>query len=132
MISPRVCLVEGVSVANIAWERVLPVIVSILIIIFVAIARQYSRTLATVAATMPLNVPLALWIAYSADGANQPAMVSFTEGLLIGIIPTIFFLIVVWLAARAGWPLLPMLGAGYITWALILGVLLLAQFLLKR
>ena len=42
------------------WQRTLPVIVSILIIIAIAILRQYSKMLAAVVAVMPVNVPLGL------------------------------------------------------------------------
>ena len=53
---------------SIDWQRVLPVAVSIGIIIAVAVLRQYSKTFAAIAATMPINVPLALWIIYSGGG----------------------------------------------------------------
>ncbi|NWG16567.1 MAG: hypothetical protein HXY41_08025 [Chloroflexi bacterium] len=107
---------------EIPWQRVLPVLVSIAIIILVAILREYSKTLAAITATMPINVPLALWIIYAAEG--QPAMMSFTEALLINIWPTIIFLIIAWLAARAGWGLLPILVAGYLGWGISLGLIL--------
>jgi hypothetical protein len=106
---------------EIAWGRVLPVLVSIAIIIAVAILREYSRTLAAVAATMPINIPLALWII--SDGSTREQMDDFTRALVINIWPTILFLLVVWLAARAGWRLLPMLAAGYAAWGVGLLVL---------
>jgi hypothetical protein len=119
---------------NIAWERVLPVIISIAIIILVAVLRQYSRLFAAIAATMPINVPLALWIAFSAEG-NSPEgranLSSFTDSLVIGLIPTFGFMLVVWLAVRAGWSLAPTLVAGYIGWGIVLGISLLIQALLK-
>jgi F0F1-type ATP synthase assembly protein I len=110
----------------IAWERVLPVLVSIGVIILVAIVREHSRTFAAIAATMPINVPLALWIVFSAD--NDPASrTSFAEGLLIGILPTVLFLVVSWLVVRAGWPLIPTIIAGYVAWGIGLGTLLLIR-----
>lgn len=119
---------------NITWERVLPVLISIGIIITVAILRQYSRLFAAIAATMPINVPLALWIAFGAEG-NSPDgranLISFTDSLVIGLIPTFGFMLVVWLAVRAGWGLAPTLAAGYLGWALVLGFVLLVQALLK-
>jgi hypothetical protein len=107
----------------IAWERMLPVMVSIGVIILVAILREHSRTFAAIAATMPINVPLAMWIVFSGD--NDPASrTAFAEGLLIGILPTVLFLIVSWLVVRAGWPLIPTLIAGYVAWGIGLGTLM--------
>jgi hypothetical protein len=119
---------------NIAWERVLPVIISIVIIIMVAILRQYSRLFAAIAATMPINMPLALWIAFSAEGDSlegRANLMSFTDSLVIGLIPTFGFMLVVWLAVRAGWSLVLTLAAGYVGWGIVLGISLLVQALLK-
>ena len=117
---------------SIAWRDVGPVIVSILIIIAVAIVRSHSRTAAAVLATMPINVPLAMWVVYSGAGGDRMIMAQFTQSMLIAIGPTVIFILVVWLAARAGWRLVPMLAAGYLAWGLGLGtVLLLRQFLAK-
>ena len=110
----------------IAWERVLPVLVSIGVILLVAVLREHSRTFAAIAATMPINVPLALWIVFSADN-NPTSRTAFAEGLLIGILPTVLFLIVSWLVVRAGWPLIPTLIAGYAAWGIGLGTLLLIR-----
>jgi hypothetical protein len=109
-----------------------PVIVSILIIIAVAIVRAHSRTAAAVLATMPINVPLAMWVVYSGAGGDRTIMAQFTQSMLIAIGPTVFFILAVWLAARAGWGLASMLAAGYLVWGLGLGAaLLLRQFLAK-
>jgi hypothetical protein len=117
---------------SIAWRDVGPVIVSILIIIAVAVVRAHSRTAAAVLATMPINVPLAMWVVYSGAGGDRTIMAQFTQSMLIAIWPTIFFILAVWLAARAGWRLAPMLAAGYLVWGACLGVaLLLRQFLAK-
>ncbi len=43
---------------TIDWSRVTPVLISIGIIIGIAILRQYSKTIAAIAATMPINIPL--------------------------------------------------------------------------
>ena len=111
-----------------AWAKILPVVVSICIIILVAVLREYSRTVAAIAATMPLNIPLGMWLIYSAAEDQQAAMTEFTSAILINIIPTLFFMVIAWQGARSGWKLLPTIGAGYTAWALILG----ATFLLRR
>lgn len=112
---------------QIAWPRVLPVFVSILVIIAVAILREYNKTFAAIAATMPINIPLALWIAFSANDTDQPAREQFAEGLLIGIVPTLLFLGVVWLTVRAGWKLVPTIAAGYAVWGVALLLVLAVQ-----
>lgn len=111
---------------EIVWGRVLPVIVSILIIILIAILREYSRTLAAILVTMPVNIPLGLWIVYSGSD-NRATIEQFTQAIFINIWPTIVFLLVVWMAARAGWNFLPMIVAGYAAWAVTLGILSLVR-----
>src|SRR5258708_37139831 len=95
-----------------ALRQFLPVVISILIIIAVAVLRNYSKTLAAIFATMPINVPLSLWIISSADN-SQPAMASYSFSLVIGIFPSVAFVVVPWLAFRAGWPWCAPVGIGY-------------------
>ncbi|MFO7322186.1 MAG: hypothetical protein DIU68_010675 [Chloroflexota bacterium] len=109
---------------TIDWQRVLPVLVSIGIIVAVAILRQYSKTFAAIAATMPINVPLALWIIYSGAPDDQSGLLRFFETMIVGLPPTFLFIVVAYIAARAGWGLLPMLGAGYLAWGIALALML--------
>ena len=117
---------------SIAWRDVGPVIVSILIIIAVAVVRAHSRTAAAVLATMPINVPLAMWVVYSGVGGDRMIMAQFTQSMLIAIGPTVFFILAVWLAARAGWGLAPMLAAGYMVWGACLALTLGVRHLLAQ
>jgi hypothetical protein len=113
---------------QIVWAKVLPVIVSIGIIIAVAIIKEYSTTFAAIAATMPINIPLALWIQSSGDNRGQETvMADFTQAIFINMFPTMVFAFVVWQAAKAGWSLVPMLLAGYVGWGLVLGIIFLAR-----
>ena len=50
--------------------------------------------------------------------------------MLIAIVPTVIFILVVALAARAGWRLAPMLAAGYLVWGVCLGLTLAVRRLL--
>lgn len=113
------------------WSKVAPVLVSIGVIIAVAILRQYSKSFAAIAATMPINIPLGLWIIYSGtDGdatAKQKAMADFGELLLVNIFPTIAFLLTAWLMTRAGHSVIPTIVVGYLSW----GVLLVTVLLLR-
>jgi hypothetical protein len=112
------------------WNKVLPVIISIGVIILVAVVRQYSRTLAAITATMPINVPLALWIAYSAEDNSREKLGEFSTGLFFGIIPTVIFIGVTALTVNAGWSFGPVLVTGYLSWAITLGLLLTARHFL--
>jgi hypothetical protein len=109
---------------EIAWQKILPVIVSIIIIITIAFLREYSKTLAAVASTMPINIPLGMWIVATGGDNSKAVMQQFTQALFINIWPTILFLGVVWVAARAGWGLVPMIAVGYVAWGIGLGLLL--------
>ena len=105
-------------------QDVLPVAISVLVIIFIAILEKQSKTIAAITAVMPLTASLALWIVYSSSGGAQAAMNEFTLGLVLGLLPTLGFAIAAWLAFRAGMKLGPVLLAGYGVWGI--GTLLIA------
>ena len=111
----------------IVWSKVFPVIASIVIIITVAIVREFSPTIAAITATMPINIPLALWIA----GANSSPdeLDQFANGMMLGIGPTVLYLITAWLLIRAGWGTVPVIIVGYVVWGLSLGAILLVRSL---
>lgn len=107
-------------------QDILPVLVSILVIIAVAVLEKQSKLFAAITATMPIGATLGLWIVYAANQGERVAVGQFSRGMLLGILPSVAFLISVWLAARAGLKLVPMLLAGYATWGS--GVVLLVAF----
>lgn len=104
-------------------QTILPVIFSILIIILVAILERHSRWVAALTATMPLAAPLALWIVYASARGQPQEVTQFSFNMLLGILPTVGFLFVAWLGARAGWKLGPIILSGYAAWGV--GLLLL-------
>jgi hypothetical protein len=108
-------------------RQVGPVVLSILVIIAVAVVRNYSRTLAAVTATMPIAIPLSLWIIYSGSKGDRRQVQEYSDALPIGLLSTLAFTVAVWFASRAGWKLWPMIGAGYAAWAVSLGVMLLVR-----
>jgi CDP-diglyceride synthetase len=112
-------------------QTILPVIVSILVIIAVAIIERQSKFAAAITATMPLGVPLALWIVYSANQGDPRVMQELTRGMVIGIIPTLGFVIAAWLCARAGIKLVPMLAIGYLVWGVMFGISLVVKQVLE-
>ncbi len=100
----------------------LPVILSIFIIIAVAVLQRQSKLVAAVTATMPIKVPLALWVVYAANQGSQQAMEDFSRSLLVSIVPTIGFLMAAWVAARKGLKLIPTLLVGYLVWGAGVGL----------
>jgi hypothetical protein len=106
------------------WNEVLPVFLSIVVIILVAVLEKQSKLLAAITATMPLTIPLALWIVYSSSQGERGAMVQFTQSLALGLVPTLAFTIALWLGAKAGLKLVPIILSGYAVWAAVLLVLI--------
>ena len=98
-------------------QDVVPVVLSILVIILVAVLEKQSKLIAALTATMPLAAPLALWIVYSSNNGDKAAVSQFSFSLMLGLLPTLAFLVTVWLAARAGMKLVPMILMGYGVWA---------------
>lgn len=107
-------------------QDVVPVLLSIIVIILVAVLEKQSKLFAALTATMPLTAPLALWIVYASNAGEKTAVTNFSLSLLLGLLPTLAFLVTVWFAARAGMKLVPMVVTGYSVWgagALILYLL---------
>jgi len=105
------------------FQKTFPVIASIAIILIVAVLRDRSRALAAVLATMPINIPLALWIVSSGSDHDPPVMADFVRSLLITLIPSFIWLGVVFVTIRAGWNLWAAIGAGYGVWAALIAIL---------
>src|SRR5436190_11976409 len=99
---------------SIDWSRVIPVIISIIIIIVIAIVRQYSRTIAAIVVTMPVNIPLGMWLVYSGADNPQQALTEFNEALILNFVPTILFLIAAWQLAKAGHSVIPTILISYV------------------
>jgi len=107
-------------------QDIVPVLLSIIVIILVAVLEKQSKLFAALAATMPLGIPLALWIVYSSNGGDKQVVSQFSLSLLLSLLPTLAFVIAVWLTARAGMKLVPILLTSYSVWgvgALILYLL---------
>jgi hypothetical protein len=105
------------------WQAILPVLVSIVIIIAIAALRGYSKTLAAITATMPVNVALTLWIAYSGENGDKIGFEKFTRSLAQGIVPTTLFVLSAYLASKAGWTIAQILIASYAVWAIAVGIM---------
>ncbi|MEW5872458.1 MAG: hypothetical protein AB1894_24565 [Chloroflexota bacterium] len=110
--------------------EIFPVAISVAVIILIAVLEKQSKLVAAVTATMPVTIPLSLWIVYSSTQGEKLAVEQFTRGLATGIWPTVAFTLAVWLASRAGWKLLPIIAAGYTTWGATLLLLVGVQRIL--
>jgi hypothetical protein len=106
------------------WHEVLPVIISIGVITLVAVLQKQSKLIAAVTATMPVTIPLALWIVYSSSQGDKQAVEKFSQSLVFGIIPTAAFVVALWVTARLGMKLVPMIVSAYAVWAGMLGLVL--------
>ncbi|HKZ82929.1 MAG TPA: hypothetical protein VJ793_04655 [Anaerolineae bacterium] len=104
------------------WQRALPTVASIVIILLVTFLRERSRTAAGIIAVMPINVPLALWIVSGAAGTTSEALAQFTRGLFVALIPGLIWLTVAYYAFRAGWSLGVVLLSAYLVWGALLGL----------
>ena len=99
-------------------QDIVPVLLSIVVIVLVAVLERQSKLFAALTATMPLTAPLALWIVYSSNGGERQAVSNFSLSLLLGLLPTLAFLVTVVFAARAGMNLVPMIVTGYSVWGI--------------
>lgn len=112
---------------NLKMHDVLPVVVSVLVLVLVAILEKNNKVFAAMTAAMPLTMPLALWIVYSSNHGDQAIVSQFSQNLFLSLLPTVAFVITVWLTARAGLKLGPMLLSGYAVWAAGQGLMLLLR-----
>ena len=109
-------------------QDILPVILSVVIIIIVAILEKQSKVIAAITATMPLTAALALWIVYTSANGDKTATSQFSLSMIFGFIPTFFFMVAAWIASRAGMKISGILLTGYGVWAIGAGVV----FLLRK
>jgi len=107
-------------------QDVLPVLVSIIVIVLVAILEKQNKLVAALTATMPIGATLALWIVYSANDGDIATMQKFNLGLLLGIIPSLAFVITTWIAFRSGVKLGGTLLMGFVVWGI--GVVVILTF----
>jgi len=99
-------------------QKILPVVTSILIILIVAALRERSRTAAAMFASMPINIPLALWVVFGSGGPVDPtAEALFLRNIGVGLLTTLVWVGVVFVALHAGMALLPAILIAYVVWA---------------
>jgi hypothetical protein len=104
------------------FQKALPVITSIVIILLVAYLRDRSRTLAVILSTMPINITLGLWVIFGTGDYNQQAATTYVRALLPALTATMIWIGVVFVLLRLGVNLLPAIVGGYAVWALLIFV----------
>ena len=112
-------------------QDILPVVLSVVIIIIVAVLEKQSKVIAAITAitaTMPLTAALALWIVYTSANGDKTATSQFSLSMIFGFIPTFFFMVAAWLASRAGMKIGGILLTGYSVWVIGAGIV----FLLRK
>ena len=100
-------------------ERVVPVVLSLLIILAVAVAQERSRHLAAIIATMPLTAPLAMWIVFSASGGDPRQTADFVGSLVIGSVASLIFVLACWFGLRQGWGLVTTIAFAAAAWLVV-------------
>jgi hypothetical protein len=100
-------------------ERVVPVLLSVLIIVLVAVVQERSRHLAAILATMPLTAPLAMWIVYSASRGDHSQTAEFVASMFVGFAAGLVFVSASWFGFRQHWSFPGVLMFGAAIWLAI-------------
>ena len=98
-------------------EKVIPVVVSVAIIVLVAVVQERSRELAAIMAVMPLTMPLAAWIVFSASGGDHDQTARFVRSMFAAYVPTVVFMAALWFGFRQTWPFAVVIGLAFGVWA---------------
>jgi len=114
------------------WQRYLPTLASIAIILLITVLRDKSRLLAAIIAVTPINIPLALWVVSGSTGDDPADLAGFSRALIVGLIPVFLWLLTAFLAFRAGWSLWATFGVAYLVWGVLLGLGIMAGWVSFR
>lgn len=103
-------------------ERVVPVVLSVLVILLVAAVQERSRHLAAIIAAMPLTAPLAMWIVFSASHGDQRQTAAFVGSMVVGFAASLVFVLACWIGFRQAWGFPVTLGVASALWVAIVSV----------
>jgi hypothetical protein len=103
-------------------ERVVPVLLSVLIIVLVAAVQEHSRYLAAIATAMPLTAPLAMWIVFSASGGDHRQPADFVGSMVVGVGATFVFVLACWFGLRQEWSFLATMTVASAIWLVIVSL----------
>jgi hypothetical protein len=105
-------------------QKSVPVITSVIIILLVAFLRDRSKTLATIFATMPINMPLALWVLVGSGVEDSALLANYVRAFIVGLVPAFIWLGVVFVGLKLGWSLVGAIACGYLVWVILIAGLL--------
>src|SRR6185503_18203513 len=108
--------------AAVTRERVVPVVLSVLIIVLVAVVQERSRHLAAIIATVPLTAPLAMWIVFSATQGDHRQTADFAASMLVGLVASFVFVLACWVGFRQQWSFPVVLVFGSTIWLAIVSI----------
>jgi uncharacterized membrane protein (GlpM family) len=97
-------------------ERVVPVVLSVLVIVLVAVVQERSRHLAAIIATVPLTAPLAMWIVFSATQGDHRQTADFASSMFSGFVASFGFVLACWFGFRQQWSFPLVLVFGSAVW----------------
>jgi len=112
-------------------ERIVPVVLSVLVIVIVAIVQERSRHLAAVVATMPLTAPLAMWIVYSASRGDGRQTADFAGSMIVGTSASLVFVLACWFGFRQAWSFGATLALASAIWVAVVSLPRLAATLIR-
>jgi cytosine/uracil/thiamine/allantoin permease len=102
--------------------KIVPVIASVVIIVLVALVQGRSRELAALLAVMPLTVPLAAWIVFSASGNDYEQTADFVRAMVVGYLATVVFVIACWYGLRQHWPFALVIAFAFGVWGALVSL----------
>ena len=103
-------------------EKIVPVAISVVILVLVAVLQDRSREMAAIAAVMPLTMPLAAWIVFSGSGGNHQQTADFVRSMLSAYLPTLVFIGALWYGLRHAWPFPVVIVVAFAVWAGLVGL----------
>ncbi len=98
--------------------RIVPILLSTLMITMVSLLGKRFTSLSGVLATMPLLIPLSIWAFYEANGRDYLATARLVTAMLPGIILTASFVVYARFFIGRGLPIYLVIGLGYLGWFL--------------
>ena len=104
-------------------QKVVPVVISVVVIILVAVIQEKSRAAAAILSVMPLSIPLAAWIVFSATGGDHGQTAEFVKSMLVGLLATMAFVAACWLSLRARWAFPVAIAVGFAAWGAVVALI---------
>ena len=98
-------------------QKLVPVLISLIVIVLIAVLQEKSKFFAAIVATMPVSAPLAMWIVYKASNNDSTKTEEFVNSMTIGIIINVIFMIACLFALKQKWAFKNVMIFGYGIWA---------------